>query len=396
MKNLSGKLSYVALSLVMGAIIISFLFTGFQGFGSNAGEVASVDGTPITSREYNQALAASTERYSKMFGGKGLTSQQIKMFKVRETTLQGLVSQKHLLNFSTDLKFDAGKSDIKDEIKNFDFFKTAGKFDVTKYKSLLQANKLSPTKFEEDIVNQVKNQKLRMLISSNQDSKKFTEKMLKIKNTKIETLAVLFDKEAMTANLKIDKDELKKFIADKKNNDLLEGLYKAYEAEQKTKKVKKIKTFKKVKSQIATKHLQKTKRDQLKEFNEKLTGEITRAMKDSNVKKLSSLKKKFNITFEKKFEMTLFNTKFQAASFNEEEVFGIYKAKDIKKVLTINTPTTVAFVKASKFIDGKAPEKDLESEIKFSGQRNARMIETAIIDHKGSTSKVVTSANIFL
>jgi peptidyl-prolyl cis-trans isomerase D len=396
MKNLSNKISYLALSLVMGAIIISFLFTGFQGFGSNAGEVASVDGTPITAREYNQALESSKERYAKMFGGKGLTSQQIKMFKIRETTLQGLVSQKHLLNFSTDLKFDAGKADIKEEIKNFDFFKTGGKFDVTKYKSLLQANNLSPAKFEEDIVNQVKNQKLRMLIASNQDSKSLSKEMLKIKNTKIETIAVLFDKEAMTANLKLSNSEVSKFVSDKKNNDLLQGLYKAYESEQKAQKVKKIKAFNSVKTQIATKHLQKTKRVQLTEFNTKLKAEITRAMEDSNISKLNSLKKKFNITFEKKFEMTLFNTKFQSATFTEEDVFGIFKAQDTKKVLTVDSPTTVAMIKATKFIKGEVLDKDLEGEIQFSGQRNARMIESAIIDYKGATSKVVTSASIFL
>lgn len=396
MKNLSNKVSYIALSVIMGAIIISFVLTGFQGFGSNAGQVASVDGTPVTSREYNQALNASIERYGKMFGGKALTNQQIKMFKIRETTLQGLISQKHLLNFASELKFDAGKADIKDEIKNFDFFKTGGKFDVTKYKSLLQANKLSPAKFEEDIINQVKNQKLRMLISSNQDSKALSKDMLKIKNSKIITLAVMFEKEAMTENLTVDKSEISKFVKDEKNNNLLEGLYKSYEAEQKSKKVKNIKTFKQAKNDIAKKHLQKTKREELSQFNTKLKDELKRAMDASDISKLNSLKAKYNLTFEKKYEMNLFNLKFQNTSFNEQDVFALYKAKDTNKVLVVDSPTTVAMVKATKFSQAKVKNKELEDEMKFSGQRNARLAETAIIEHKTKTSKVETSANIFL
>ena len=55
MKNLSNKFSYIAISVIMGAIIISFVLTGFQGFGNNPNEVASVGGTTISASEYNQS-----------------------------------------------------------------------------------------------------------------------------------------------------------------------------------------------------------------------------------------------------------------------------------------------------------------------------------------------------
>ncbi len=403
MKNLSNKVSYLAISVIMGAIIISFVLTGFQGFGSSAGQIASVDGTPITSREYNQVLSGMTERYSKMFGGKALTNKQIKMFRIRESALQQLVSQKHLLNFSQDLRFDAGKADIKDEIKNYEFFKTGGKFDVNKYKSLLQANRLSPAKFEEDIIKQIKSNRLRLLMASSQDSKTLSENMLRLRNLKATTLAVQFEKEAMTVNLNVPAKEVSAFATDKKNETLLKALYKTYEAEEaaamkaKNPKAKvAVKAFNKVKKMLAKKHLQKSKRDELKVFNEKLVSDIEKALMSNNKAKLNSLKKKYNITYEAKYELSPFNTKFQNSSFNEDEVLALFKAKDTKKVLKVDTPTTVAMVKAVKFDAKKVEAKDLESEIKFSGQRNARVIESAIVDFKGKSSKVVTSANIFL
>ena len=397
MKNFSNKVSSLGVSLIMGAIIIAFVLTGFQGFGTNAGQVANVDGTPITSKEFNQMLNMQIDRYTQMMGGKSLTSQQIKMFRLRESTLSNLINQKHLLNFASDLEFDAGKMHVKDEIKNYKFFETNGKFDISKYKNLLRANNISPATFEEDIVNQVKNNKLRELLESTQDSQTLVKQLLRIKNLKGKAYAVSFDKESMTKNLSIPSAEMKKFANDKKNESLLNALYKTFESQQKAKKVKKVPTFAQKKMDLAKEHLQKTKRAELKKFNEELIASIETALASNSVTKLAGLKKKYGINFEEKYELSPFNNKFQSVTFNEDDVFELFKTKSTEKVLKEDSPTSVGFVKMvsfEKFDPANIKEKEIEEEVKLSNQRNMRLLETEIIKYKEKNSKVVTNLQL--
>ena len=397
MKNFSSKVSSLGVSLIMGAIIIAFVLTGFQGFGTNAGQVANVDGTPITSKEFNQMLNMQIDRYTQMMGGKSLTSQQIKMFRLRESTLSNLINQKHLLNFASDLEFDAGKMHVKDEIKNYKFFETNGKFDISKYKNLLRANNISPATFEEDIVNQVKNNKLRELLESTQDSQTLVKQLLRIKNLKGKAYAISFDKESMTKNISISSGEVKKFANDKKNENLLNALYKTFESQQKAKKAKKVPTFAQKKIDLAKEHLQKTKRAELKKFNEDLISSIEKALANNSVSKLKSLKKRYGINFEEKYELSPFNNKFQSVTFNEDEVFELFKSKSTEKILKEDNPTSVGFVKMTsfeKFDPASIKEKEIEEEVKLSNQRNMRLLETEIIKYKEKNSKVVTNLQL--
>ena len=395
MKSLSNKLSFFAIAIIMGAIIVSFLFTGFTGFGGSPGEAASVDGSVVTTREYDQALQQNIARYTDMLKAKTLTNQQIKMFRLRENTLNGLISQKHILNFATKLDFDAGKLDIKNAIKEYKVFQTGGKFDVIKYKSILTANKLSATKFEEDIINQVKTQKLGLLMGTAQDSKEYTKELFRLKNLQMNVTAVTFDKEEMTKNIKISSTERKSFTADKKNDVLLKGLYKSYEAEAKNTK-KKVKSFKKMASTLATKHLQKTKREELTKFNAKLMKDIKHALSSSNVKKLNSLKKKYGIDFDKKHEMSPFELTYMGTKLEETEALALLKSQDSNKVLTVDTATKVLLVKANKFTSKKVSDKDLGAEITASVQKNGQLLQGAILKFQEKSSKVTTNESLFL
>jgi hypothetical protein len=309
-----------------------------------------------------------------------------------------LINQKHILNFASDLDFDAGKLNIKVSIKEYKVFQTGDKFDVNKYKSLLQANRLSPAKFEEDIINQIKTRKLTLLLDNGQDSKAFLKQSLRLKNLKMKSLAVSFDKEKMTEFLKVASSEIKTFVKDEKNDTLLKGLYKSYEAEHKAVKdqKKKVKTFTQLKKDLAKKHIQKSKRKELTAFNEKLVSDIKSALESSNTKKLSKLKRKYKINFDKNYELTPFKNSFMSSQFKEDDILELFKNKDTSKVITTDTPTSMAMAKAVTFEDSEVKEKDLENEIKSSAQRNGRLLESSILKHKEKNSKVVTSANLFL
>ena len=97
MNKFSSKISYIIVTFFMGAIIVSFALTGFQGFSSSADAVATVDGTSITISEYNQMLNSQIQRYSQYFGGKTLTAQQIKQIRDKKKNIHKV--EKYLINY---------------------------------------------------------------------------------------------------------------------------------------------------------------------------------------------------------------------------------------------------------------------------------------------------------
>lgn len=231
MNKFSSKVSYVIVTFFIAAIIISFALTGFQGFNSSTGAVAMVDNTPISISEYNRMLNAQVQRYSQYFGGKNLTAQQIRQFRIKESTLQTLIQQKLIQNLALEMKFDSGEKEMKEEIKKTPFFQTDGKFDVRKYKSILASNRYSPSKYEEIVKSEIASRKLTGLFAGLQVSDNYARDILKFKKNTVTVNAIEFDKESMTKFVQTNSKEIKDFVADKKNEAILKSLFKSMEKE---------------------------------------------------------------------------------------------------------------------------------------------------------------------
>ena len=395
MNNLSNKLSYVAVTFIMAAIIVSFALTGFEGFNNSAGQVADVGGLKVTSSELNRAVQFNIDQYSRMMQGKSLTKQQIKQFRIKESALQTLITQKHMLNLANSLELGAGKKHVKNEIKEYQMFQSGGKFDVTKYKQLLKANKISPIVFEGQMIDQVKSKKLSKLVTSLQDSKSFTAELLKLKNLKMEATVVSINKEAMTKNLSIKKSDIKAFIKDEKNKGTIASLYKTYEAEFKAKSPKKkAKSLVKAQNELVKKHLQKIDRKSLTAFNDKLAGDIKGFLEKGQTKKIKKLSKKYGFIFEEKYDLTVFNPSYKGSNFKEEEVFGMFKSSDKSKILSSSSAVALTYVKANNYASRAAKAEDLAKELKSSGQKNARLLQSELVSHQEQTTKVTTSVNL--
>lgn len=229
MNRFTSKISYIIVTFFMAAIIVSFALTGFQGFNSSADAVATVDGTPVKIREYQTSLSRKLDFYSKMFKGKSLTSQQIRQFKLKESTLQELINQKLVTNLADNMDFAAGQEEVRAEIKQLPYFLTNKKFDVRKYKQLLTANRFTPTSFEESVASDIKLKKMSSLLSSISVSKNYAKDILKFKKNTAVVNAIKFEKEKLTQYLDVPKSKITAFVSDEKNTVILESLYKSNE-----------------------------------------------------------------------------------------------------------------------------------------------------------------------
>jgi len=225
----ANKMSYFVLTFIFLIIIASFLFSGFDkfsldGLGKN---VATVDGTPITSKEYQMAIRRQIEFFNQMMGGKdaGLTSKQLEEMGIKQSVLNSLIQQKLMLNMAQDMKILISLDEIKNEIKEMPFFKTQNRFDVNLYRNMLQSNGYIPTQFEELVGNDLKQKKLEELFKSTLASESFVSDVLKFKNNGVVITGVKISRQSLNPKVFVNEKEIEEYVKNEANKSALEASY---------------------------------------------------------------------------------------------------------------------------------------------------------------------------
>lgn len=225
-KTFTSKMAYFILSFVFLIIIASFLFSSFGSFSlGSSKEVASVDGTPITIREYQMALSRQIEFFSQMMGGGNVDPKQLEALGIKQTVLNGLIQQKLILNASDEMGVFVSLEEVKGEIKNLAYFQTGGKFDVNLYRNVLQSNGYVPTQFEELVGNDTKQKKMEELFQSALVSEGYTKDVLRFKNDKIIVTAVKIPRQSLAPMVSVSEDEIKAYISKPENDKTLQTIY---------------------------------------------------------------------------------------------------------------------------------------------------------------------------
>jgi peptidyl-prolyl cis-trans isomerase D len=228
MKNaFASKLSYFILTFLFLIITASFLFSGFDNFSGVGGSknVASVDGTPITTKEFETALRRQVEFFSQMMGGKGLTQKQLEEMGIKQSVLNGLIQQKLINNFADQMGLIISLPEIKNEIKNLPYFKTNDQFNVKIYRDLLQGNGYTPAQFEELIGDGLKQKKIDNLFTNLLISERFIRDVVKFKNNIVNVQAIKISRQSLAPMVSISEQEIKDYIGKPENEKNLENLY---------------------------------------------------------------------------------------------------------------------------------------------------------------------------
>jgi peptidyl-prolyl cis-trans isomerase D len=227
MKNaFAGKVSYFILTFVFLIIIASFLFTGFDKFSlGTGGNVATVDGTPITFKEFQGALNRQVEFFNKMMGGEGMTQKQLEEMGIKQSVLNSLIQQKLILNSAEQMGIVVSLEEIKNEIKDIPEFKTAEKFDVNRYRNLLQGNGYTPSQFEGLIGDDLKQKKVDQLFNTLLVSEKYVQDVNKFKNNQVTVQGVKIGRQALAPLISISEEEINAYLNKAENQSALEAAY---------------------------------------------------------------------------------------------------------------------------------------------------------------------------
>jgi peptidyl-prolyl cis-trans isomerase D len=137
------------IGLAIGAIVVVFIFWGAGTFRSpQLQEAAEVNGTPILLTAYMRQFNELVKQYQERTGGE-LTEEMVKAMHVKEMALNRLIDETLLLQAGENLGLKVSDAELREEIRNYPFFQTDGKFDDKRYLWVLSRNRLSPGDFEQ-------------------------------------------------------------------------------------------------------------------------------------------------------------------------------------------------------------------------------------------------------
>lgn len=144
---------------------IAFVGAGFVGWGAydmntdRAASVAKVGHRTISVQEFQSAYASHYNFYNNLLGGK-LTQEQADQMGLNKIVMNTLVNQALLLNYADEIGLVATKDDVKERLINTPTFQTDGVFNKELYYSILKANRINPSDYENGLEKEILNAKL--------------------------------------------------------------------------------------------------------------------------------------------------------------------------------------------------------------------------------------------
>ena len=217
-------------TVLIGIIILAFMFTGYQQFeNGGVASVGSVGGDPIKPEEYQQEYNRQIEFYKQIMGGE-LTAKQLETMKIKESTIKNIVQRKLMVKFAKDLGTFPADEEVKTEIKSLPYFQTNGQFDVTRYKGILASNRLTPLEFEQDVINQLRMKKVQELSANFPLSKGYSDDLSKFRSEKVNAEIVQIAKNSLRQFVEVSDAEVVKFLSEPNNEKRVESMFNEQKA----------------------------------------------------------------------------------------------------------------------------------------------------------------------
>lgn len=148
----TGWLAYV----VIGLIAIPFALWGLGEYFGGAGPLvaAEVNGQEIPVRLVHQETRAQREEIARLFGGQ-IPPDLFDERAIREAALEALIQRELLRQAAADAGFRASGRGVVREIQAIPAFLENGRFSPERYRTLLEAQRISPGDFERDVAQSI-------------------------------------------------------------------------------------------------------------------------------------------------------------------------------------------------------------------------------------------------
>jgi len=225
LSSFQKRTSSILLAIVIGLVVISFLFSSSQTMMMSAPDtIAQVGKYRIKVAEFERMFEQYITMYSKMFGGNTLTAKQIESMGLKEKTIQQLINQKLSLILADKLGIHPSNTEIKEYIK--DLMKNSGhEFNVDTYKSLLRYQGTSPLEFEKNIKSDIALKKYQQIVSNLPLTNGYMDAIQNFKSNVVNIDIFKLDKKNVEKHIPVSDSEISAFFADQKNLETIKSIF---------------------------------------------------------------------------------------------------------------------------------------------------------------------------
>ncbi len=212
------SLGYVVGALLLGLVILAFIAFYIPDFlsatGATAsGEVAWVDGTPITSQEFLRSYRAQEQQYRQQLGSQ-FSPDLMRQLGFDNLVLRQLVQNQILLLEAQRQGLSVTDQEISDFIVTFPAFQRDGKFIGREaYLSFLAQRSLSASQFEQQMREDLMVQKLQSLVTDGvvvSDAE--LEEEYRRRNEKLHLEYVFVPKSEFEAQVQVTDEEARSYF----------------------------------------------------------------------------------------------------------------------------------------------------------------------------------------
>ncbi len=160
----------ITLWLVIAAFIVSiFVVYGMQsagpGAGGSAGVAATVNGERISWQEFRQAYRQQVETLRRIYGDQW-KEELVRDLGIRHQVLDGLITARLLLQATERHGLTVSRDELAAAVMENPLFAEEGKFNPERYRGLLEANGLTPERYEQSVREDLLRQKLATLVQA--------------------------------------------------------------------------------------------------------------------------------------------------------------------------------------------------------------------------------------
>jgi peptidyl-prolyl cis-trans isomerase D len=184
-------------------------YTRFQG---SADAVATVNGTEITRREFDDEMLRQQEQLRQMFGGQ-FNPEVFDTPEARKALVDGLVSQRLVAEAAMRARLTVSDETLRDMIAQEPAFQVSGQFSKTAYETVLrsQSPPLTPAQYENRLRHNLAVQQLAFAVGAAIPSRTVAARLASIEGQKREVSEARIAPQQFLPQVMIDDAKLKEF-----------------------------------------------------------------------------------------------------------------------------------------------------------------------------------------
>ncbi|MBT0728100.1 peptidylprolyl isomerase [Rosenbergiella australiborealis] len=216
MDNLRSASNHVALKIILGIIIISFVLTGVSNYliGGTHDYAAKVNGETISRAQFENAFNNERARQQQQLGDQyaQLAANEQFLQQLRQQALSQLIDQTLLQQYVHKLNLTVTDEQIKQAIFAVPQFQTNGHFDNALYNSVLNSVGYKPAQYAASLRNSLPNQQLAQAIGNTDFLLKGeADQLVNLVSQQRQIRQAVIDVNALAAKQQVNADEINSY-----------------------------------------------------------------------------------------------------------------------------------------------------------------------------------------